>query len=186
MKIHWITALAASGLALSGLVSAQGDNSGATADQSRTGTMDRTGTSNTEVSDQNKPVKKKRHLFGSRKAAKLSKEFGVSEDEVQALRDRGMGWSDVRRSLSISQKSGKPASEIADLRDSGMSWNDISQRYGLTESSTSSEQRAAGGSPSSSMGSSQGGEVPGSSVSPSPSGVETSSETVPSSTPKTY
>lgn len=68
----------------------------------------------------------------SRKARRLAREFEVEPAEVQALRDRNMGWGEIRQALSISQRSGKPVSEIVELRDSGMGWGEISARYELS------------------------------------------------------
>lgn len=68
----------------------------------------------------------------SRKARKLAREFQQSAADVQALRDRGMGWGEIRHALHISQRSGKPVNEIVELRDSGMGWGEIAARYNVT------------------------------------------------------
>lgn len=67
----------------------------------------------------------------SRKARKLAREFEQNPADVQALRDRGMGWGEIRQALWISQQSKRPVSEIVELRDSGMGWGEIAARYNL-------------------------------------------------------
>lgn len=67
----------------------------------------------------------------SRRARRLAREYAQNPADVQALRDRGMGWGEIRQALHISQRSGKPVNEIVELRDSGMGWGEISSRYNV-------------------------------------------------------
>ncbi|MBI4424299.1 MAG: hypothetical protein HY554_11255 [Elusimicrobia bacterium] len=66
-----------------------------------------------------------------RRAARLADEFEVSGDEVMRLRDRGLGWREIRHALFISEQSGRPVNEIVGLKDSGMDWDDIAARYNV-------------------------------------------------------
>lgn len=67
----------------------------------------------------------------TQKARRLAREYDANSADVQALRDRGMGWGEIRRALAISQRSGKPLSEIVELRDAGMGWGEIASRYNV-------------------------------------------------------
>lgn len=66
-----------------------------------------------------------------RKASAFAEKYKVESKDVQALRDKGLGWGEVDHALAISEKSGKPTSEILKLRDSGMGWGKIAQEYGF-------------------------------------------------------
>jgi hypothetical protein len=62
---------------------------------------------------------------------KLSAEFGVEKDEVRSLREKGLGWGEVRHALAISRKSGKPVADILKLREGGMGWGEIAKKEGV-------------------------------------------------------
>ncbi|HVE14384.1 MAG TPA: hypothetical protein VNI01_13370 [Elusimicrobiota bacterium] len=68
----------------------------------------------------------------TRKANDIAARWGVTDKDVMDLRDKGMSWGDVDRTLAISHKSGKPTSEIVSLHQSGMSWNDVAKHYGFS------------------------------------------------------
>lgn len=61
----------------------------------------------------------------------LASEFGVTKEEVTALRDKGLGWGEVRHALSLSQKTGKPVGEIMMMREEGMGWGAIAKKEGV-------------------------------------------------------
>lgn len=97
----------------------------------------------------------KKQVFGQRRAAKLAAEFKVSEAEVQALREKNMGWGEIRHALSLSQRSGRPLPEIVDLRESGMGWGEIAARYNVApgeEKKSTIETISPGAAPSDSQG----------------------------------
>ena len=79
----------------------------------------------------------------SRKARKLAREFNQNPADVQALRDRGMGWGEIRQALWISQQSDRPVNEIVELRDSGMGWGEIAARYNLESAGPDGDKGAA-------------------------------------------
>ena len=66
-----------------------------------------------------------------KQADKLAEEFGVTREEVAALRGKGMGWGEVRHALSLSQKTGKPVGDIVKMRESGMGWGEIAKKEGV-------------------------------------------------------
>lgn len=62
---------------------------------------------------------------------KLTSEFGVTKEEVAGLRDKGLGWGEVRHALALSQKTGKPVGEIMKMREDGMGWGEIAKKEGV-------------------------------------------------------
>ncbi len=64
-------------------------------------------------------------------AGRIAAEFDVPESEVLDLRDKGLGWGEIRHALAISRRSGQPTSEILKLRESGMGWGQISRKFGF-------------------------------------------------------
>lgn len=62
---------------------------------------------------------------------KLASRFNVPEKDVLALREKGLGWGEIRHALAISQKAGVPVSDVLKLRDSGMGWGRIARNYGF-------------------------------------------------------
>jgi len=66
-----------------------------------------------------------------KQADKLAAEFGVTAEEVSALREKGMGWGEVRHALSLSQKTGKPVGDIVKMRESGLGWGEIAKKEGV-------------------------------------------------------
>lgn len=68
----------------------------------------------------------------TQKARRLARDYNANPADVQALRDRGMGWGEIRRALAISQRSDKPLAEIVELRDAGMGWGEIASRYNVS------------------------------------------------------
>lgn len=62
---------------------------------------------------------------------KLAAEFGVAKEEVSGLRDKGLGWGEVRHALSLSKKTGKPVADIMKMRDDGMGWGEIAKKEGV-------------------------------------------------------
>ncbi len=67
----------------------------------------------------------------SGKVGALAKEFAVPERQVAELREKGMGWGEVRHALSLSQRSGKSVTEVMALRDSGLGWGQVAHRLGV-------------------------------------------------------
>lgn len=65
------------------------------------------------------------------KVSELAGRYNVPEKDVSDLRDKGMGWGEIKHALAISQKSGQPLSEVMKLRDSGMGWGKIAKQYGF-------------------------------------------------------
>lgn len=66
-----------------------------------------------------------------RQAAKLAQRFGAKQEEVQALRDKGMGWGEIKHALAISRKADVPVSDVVKMRESGAGWGRIAQQYGF-------------------------------------------------------
>lgn len=66
-----------------------------------------------------------------RQIDKLAAEFGVTKDEVSALRDKGLGWGEARHVLTLSRESGKPVEDIVKMHEDGMSWGEISKKEGV-------------------------------------------------------
>lgn len=66
-----------------------------------------------------------------RQADKLASEFGVSKNEVNDLRQRGLGWGEVRQALTLSRDSGKPVEDIVRMHDDGKSWDEIAKQEGV-------------------------------------------------------
>lgn len=62
---------------------------------------------------------------------KIAAEFGVAKEEVSGLRDKGLGWGEVRHALSLSQKTGKPVGAILKMREDGMGWGEIAKKEGV-------------------------------------------------------
>ena len=84
------------------------------------------------AADNPRPKEDKQAASGQAKqSARLAEEYGVTNDEVKILRDKGMGWGEISHALSISRKSGKPVSEITALRDKGMGWGQIAKEQGF-------------------------------------------------------
>ncbi|MBI4423142.1 MAG: hypothetical protein HY554_05415 [Elusimicrobia bacterium] len=82
------------------------------------------------------------------KVAELAGRYGVEEETVTGLRDRGLGWGEVDRALSFSERSGKPLTEVLRLRDGGMGWGRIARELGLHPSAARGKEpvrREAGG-----------------------------------------
>lgn len=61
----------------------------------------------------------------------LASEFGVTKEEVSGLRDKGLGWGEVRHALALAQKTGKPVGEIMKMREEGMGWGAIAKKEGV-------------------------------------------------------
>ncbi len=125
-----------------------------------------------------------------RRAERLSREFGVTQEEVFRLKDKGYSWTEVRHTLDISQRSGRPVSDIEQLRDAGMSFEDIAAKYNLRlrerrapdRTGTTESQRLNEGTMREAP--SSGGVEPATpNVEPGRTG--TRGETVPGSTPQT-
>lgn len=134
MKTKWAIPLMLLGLATSSASSAQGAGGGpGTAYAAKKGW---------------------RQARESKKVKTLAVEFNVPESDVQALRDRKMGWSDARKTLSVAQQARKPVSEVAQLREAGLGWNEIYNKYDLKpmepEGTLGTQKRGA----------SSGGEIP--------------------------
>ncbi|MBI4061495.1 MAG: hypothetical protein HY403_08705 [Elusimicrobia bacterium] len=62
---------------------------------------------------------------------KYAAEFGVTKEEVSGLRDKGLGWGEVRHALSLASKTGKPVGDILEMRRSGMGWGAIAEKEGV-------------------------------------------------------
>jgi hypothetical protein len=68
---------------------------------------------------------------GQRKQVdKLAAEFKVEAKDVQALRDQGLGWGEVRHALDISRSAKVPVADVMKLRKDGMGWGQIADKYG--------------------------------------------------------
>lgn len=63
-----------------------------------------------------------------KQAEKLAERYGVRERLVWRLRDKGMGWGEVRHALDLSRSSGKSPYEIYRMRRDGMGWGQIRHR----------------------------------------------------------
>lgn len=66
-----------------------------------------------------------------RQADKLASEFGIARDEIDGLRQRGLGWGEVRHVLMLSRETGKPAEDLVKMHEDGMSWVDIAKKEGV-------------------------------------------------------
>ncbi|MBI5630610.1 MAG: hypothetical protein HY921_06980 [Elusimicrobia bacterium] len=66
-----------------------------------------------------------------RKAGELAARYNVSKEDVKQLRDKGLGWGEIRHALGIAQEAGVPLADVMKLRDSGMGWGKIAQNYGF-------------------------------------------------------
>lgn len=88
-----------------------------------------------------------------RQSDRLALEFGVEKDEVMNLREKGLGWGEVRHVLMLSRETGKPAEDIVKMHEDGMSWGDIAKKEGVKldrmgrpekRGATGSEQKPTG------------------------------------------
>lgn len=66
-----------------------------------------------------------------RQADKLASEFGIARDEIDGLRQRGLGWGEVRHVLMLSRETGKPAEDLVKMHEDGMSWGDVAKKEGV-------------------------------------------------------
>jgi hypothetical protein len=66
-----------------------------------------------------------------KQVSRLAAEYQVTEQQVVDLRNRGMGWGEVRHALSISKRADVPLADVLKLRDSGMGWGQIAHKYEL-------------------------------------------------------
>lgn len=79
----------------------------------------------------------------TRKAAELAARYGVTQEEVAALREKGMGWGEIKHALAISEKAGVPLSEVVKLRQDGMGWGQVAQHYGFKLGEATGKKGAA-------------------------------------------
>jgi hypothetical protein len=61
----------------------------------------------------------------------FSVRFNVGAGDIAALRQRGVGWTELGNALSIAQRSGRPLQEVVNSRAAGTEWDVVAQRFGV-------------------------------------------------------
>lgn len=89
------------------------------------------GASAAEKGTHDKPAIRPAGTGQQKQIDKLASEFSVTKEEVTSLRDKGLGWGEVRHALSLSQKTGKPVGDIMKMREDGMGWGAIAKKEGV-------------------------------------------------------
>lgn len=77
-----------------------------------------------------------------RRVRKLAEEYGVKKEDVLGLREKGMGWGEIRHALAISKRSEKPLAEIVALREEGLGWGQIARKHGFSLGEVSGKGRS--------------------------------------------
>ena len=61
----------------------------------------------------------------------LAQPLDPTQQDLQALRDRGYSWTDVGKALVIADQAGRGLGEVAGQHDQGLPWDDVASRYGV-------------------------------------------------------
>lgn len=67
-----------------------------------------------------------------RRVRELAEEYEVKQEDVLGLREKGLGWGEIRHALAISKRSEKPLAEIVALREKGLGWGQIARKHGFS------------------------------------------------------
>src|SRR5262245_19602748 len=61
----------------------------------------------------------------------FSGRFRAPSNQLTALRQRGVSWTEIGNAMSIADRSGRPFADVVGLRNQGLEWNAIAQNFGL-------------------------------------------------------
>ena len=64
----------------------------------------------------------------------IAKYFGVSIEQVKALRQQGLGWGEISHAYALAKASGKSVDGVVAQFKSGQGWGEIAKQLGVSPS----------------------------------------------------
>lgn len=61
----------------------------------------------------------------------IAQYYNISSSDIEAMRKEGKSWDEINMIANASARTGQPIQQIVALRDQGMPWSDIATRYNL-------------------------------------------------------